>query len=323
MQAKAIRDPNVAGRINILGVRVAYADGLNAPKAGLPDATGNASAPRYSCIVLIPQESQDVINEVQGVMWQLAVNKWADKAQVYWQSMAANHKLALRDGATKADQKGFLGNMFISVGAKPEAPPKLFSQYVNGQGQLIELSRPQNVIYRGCYVNIQIDFWAQDNNYGKRINAEVKLVQFAGEGESFGGGGAAADSSVFAQGAQQAPSGFSVPGAAPQMPGSPAGMMPGMPQPGAAMGAPAGYAQPMQQPQFQQPAAQVPAPQAGFAPSMPTPGPAFSGGGAPMGGFPQAPGNPGMPAGFAPQAPQQFMPQQAPMGAAPWAPPGV
>jgi len=43
-------------------------------------------------------------------------------------------------------------------------------------------------IYSGCYVNVKVDIWGQDNKYGKRINAKVITVQFAGEGESFDGG---------------------------------------------------------------------------------------------------------------------------------------
>jgi hypothetical protein len=34
-----------------------------------------------------------------------------------------------------------------------------------------------------------VELWAQDNQYGKRINASLGGVQFAKDGESFGGGG--------------------------------------------------------------------------------------------------------------------------------------
>jgi hypothetical protein len=42
-------------------------------------------------------------------------------------------------------------------------------------------------IYSGCRVNVKLDFWGQDNQYGKRINATVLAVQFAGDDESFDG----------------------------------------------------------------------------------------------------------------------------------------
>lgn len=47
--------------------------------------------------------------------------------------------------------------------------------------------------YAGCYVNASIELWTQDNNYGKRVNATLRGVQFYKDGESFAGGGVASD----------------------------------------------------------------------------------------------------------------------------------
>ena len=51
--------------------------------------------------------------------------------------------------------------------------------------------------YSGSYVNVIIDVWAQDNSYGKRINAQLQGVQFVRDGEAFSGGGTSADASDF------------------------------------------------------------------------------------------------------------------------------
>jgi hypothetical protein len=40
-----------------------------------------------------------------------------------------------------------------------------------------------NPIYDGCYANIKVRIWSQDNKHGKRVNAELLAVQFAGDGE--------------------------------------------------------------------------------------------------------------------------------------------
>ena len=45
--------------------------------------------------------------------------------------------------------------------------------------------------YSGCYVNASIELWAQDNNYGKRVNASLSGVQFFRDGDAFAGGRAA------------------------------------------------------------------------------------------------------------------------------------
>lgn len=50
-----------------------------------------------------------------------------------------------------------------------------------------------NVIYAGCYVNAIFTLWAQNNQYGKRINAQLDGVQFASDGEAFGEAGVSVD----------------------------------------------------------------------------------------------------------------------------------
>jgi len=50
------------------------------------------------------------------------------------------------------------------------------------------LTEDDNRIYSGCYVNATIELWAQNNNYGKRVNANLLAVQFAKDGEPFADG---------------------------------------------------------------------------------------------------------------------------------------
>lgn len=42
--------------------------------------------------------------------------------------------------------------------------------------------------YSGCYVVAIVELWAQDNSWGKRVNATLKGVQFFADGEAFSGG---------------------------------------------------------------------------------------------------------------------------------------
>jgi hypothetical protein len=42
-------------------------------------------------------------------------------------------------------------------------------------------------IWSGCEVNCVAQIWFQDNNYGKRINAELKAVQLVSQGERLDG----------------------------------------------------------------------------------------------------------------------------------------
>lgn len=55
------------------------------------------------------------------------------------------------------------------------------------------LTEEDNVMYAGCYVNAIFSLWRQDNQFGKRINAQLDGLQFAAEGEAFGDAGITAD----------------------------------------------------------------------------------------------------------------------------------
>lgn len=50
-----------------------------------------------------------------------------------------------------------------------------------------------NIVYAGCYVNAVISLWAQNNSWGKRVNAQLDGVQFVKDGEAFGDAGIDAD----------------------------------------------------------------------------------------------------------------------------------
>jgi hypothetical protein len=56
-----------------------------------------------------------------------------------------------------------------------------------------ELTAEDGVIYSGCFVSQIVDIWAQDNDFGRRINASLKGMQFWKDGEAFTGGGIAQD----------------------------------------------------------------------------------------------------------------------------------
>ena len=70
--------------------------------------------------------------------------------------------------------------MFISARCdrRPQVVGRDMSSLVEGDG----------ILYAGCYVNATVRLWAQDNKFGKRINAQLRAVQFVKEGSRFGEG---------------------------------------------------------------------------------------------------------------------------------------
>jgi len=47
--------------------------------------------------------------------------------------------------------------------------------------------------YAGCYVNASVEFWAQDNKYGKSVRCTLVGVQFAADGDAFSAGSKASE----------------------------------------------------------------------------------------------------------------------------------
>lgn len=47
------------------------------------------------------------------------------------------------------------------------------------------VTEEDDIVYAGCYVNVLIRLWAQNNKYGKRINANLVGVQFVRDGDRF------------------------------------------------------------------------------------------------------------------------------------------
>lgn len=94
-------------------------------------------------------------------------------------------KICLKDGDT-FEYDGYAGH--YSIKASSQKRPIVLNRDKS------PLTEDDNIIYPGCYVNAIIDLWAQNNSWGKRINASLLGVQFAKDGEPFGdGSGASAD----------------------------------------------------------------------------------------------------------------------------------
>lgn len=102
-------------------------------------------------------------------------------------------KVCMRDGDRK-DEEGdrtekdeYAGHYFLSASSKEDRPPSVVTNRRDKDGKWIQARPGQaGAPYGGCYVNAIIRIWAQDNKYGKRINASLESVQFLRDGEAFG-----------------------------------------------------------------------------------------------------------------------------------------
>lgn len=144
---------------------------------------GSLSEPAYSASFLIHPDDPQV-----QLIWQtietVAAEKWRDqfreKYVPMWEQLKAKDLICLHNGDFKAEYEDYPGNWYLT--ARSSDKPLILnldkSELKEGSG------RP----YGGCYVNVVIDIYAQDNQWGKRVNATLKGVQFYRDGDAFAAG---------------------------------------------------------------------------------------------------------------------------------------
>lgn len=162
---------------NLNGVRLSFPELFHASTV---NGEGN---PAFSASFLIdPNDPQ--VARLNEAIDKIAREKWGAKADAILKQMRAGDKVCLHSGDLKA-YDGYAGMLYVS--ARNAARPLVIDR------DRSPLTEADGKPYAGCYVNASIELWAQDNNYGKRINASLRGVQFVRDGDAFAGGGAASE----------------------------------------------------------------------------------------------------------------------------------
>lgn len=140
--------------------------------------------PAFSASFLIdPADPQTKV--LNDAIEQVAKEKWGAKADAILKQMRAQDKVCLHDGDLKSNYDGFPGNLYVS--SRSATRPLVIDKDKS------PLSEQDGRPYAGCFVNASVELWPQDNNYGKRVNASLRGVQFYRDGDAFAGGGAASE----------------------------------------------------------------------------------------------------------------------------------
>lgn len=161
-------------KVTLRNVRLAF------PSIFTASTVGGEGDPAFSASFLLPADHPQ-IDEVNAAIDAVAKEKWGAKAPAVLKEMRAKDRVALHDGDTKAQYDGFEGNFYVA--SRSKVRPLVADRDKS------PLTEADGVIYAGCYVYAVVELWAQDNNYGKRINAQLKTVQFFRDGDAFSGGG--------------------------------------------------------------------------------------------------------------------------------------
>ena len=197
------------------GVRLQWGDIFTA-KSG--ELNGKKTEPKFKVVALFDPKSEAATVAKAGLL-EAAVALWGEaNARNVVQNISSNSK-ALRNGNSKIDDQGnvrdeFKDMLFISASnkTKPQivGPKKHGGKFVtiteDGRGLVdgldvtSDLGWPITVPYRGCYVNLKVQFVAGKSFKAQsgemipnQVYAKLEAVQFVRDGEAFGSGPTSAE----------------------------------------------------------------------------------------------------------------------------------
>ena len=166
--------------IMLKDVRIAF------PAIAEKQAIGDGEPAYGAKFIIVP--GSPIVATLDAGMMAVAKEKWKEKGEQVFEFLKSEKKVTFLHEPYRNKKTGvpYLGfeNMF-SLGARnASTQPTVFDKYgkpVTGKEEIKAL------IYSGCYVNAKIQLWAQDNSYGRRVNASLLGLMFAKDGDAFGG----------------------------------------------------------------------------------------------------------------------------------------
>lgn len=156
---------------------------LSFPSLFIPKAIAGGDGMRYSAAFAIEPESENHKTLAEAIH-KAASEKWGAKAAAILKDLKGKGRVGYREEPL-ANSEGEIYDGFEGMHAL-NASNKIRPLVIDRD--LSPLAEDDGRPYAGCYVNVSLDCWAQDNQYGKRINFTLSGVQFAADGEAFGGG---------------------------------------------------------------------------------------------------------------------------------------
>lgn len=146
---------------------------LSFPHLHKAHAMQDDQEPKFSATFLLDTKVHGkLLDQIDNVIDRLALDHWKKKI---------SFKRCLKDGNEKSELEGY-GDGVWFITASNKARPGVVNR------DMSPITEEDGVIYAGCYVNASIRLWVQDNNWGRRVNAQLRAVQFLRDGDSFGAG---------------------------------------------------------------------------------------------------------------------------------------
>jgi len=185
-------DKETIGKITFLGARLSFASLFEMNRQKQEDGTIRETwkanllfdKKKLSTMMAVYKgKRMPALDAIRAAKAEVMEKKWGPKEK---QPKLKADRIFWRDG-DEENWDGYPGCWYISASAQPTDRPKVVTNRKDGNGHWIEAEPGGKAApYSGCYVNATVIVWAQDNDHGKRVNAQIKAVQFFKDGEAFG-----------------------------------------------------------------------------------------------------------------------------------------
>ena len=152
-------------RIKMQNVRLSF------PNLFQTSTFGGEDTGKFDATFLLDKvDNASTIKEVEAAIKVIVKDTFKGKSP-------GDDRICLKDG-DETDREEQQGKMVLKASTKKR--PLVVDR------DKTPLTEEDGVVYAGCYVNGICSLWAQNNAYGKRINASLDGVQFCGHGDPFG-----------------------------------------------------------------------------------------------------------------------------------------
>jgi len=146
----------------------------------------------FSTALIFPPKSEEH-EMLKKIELEVATAAWGEKAAGVLKQLYSANRGVIKDGANRLDDEGnpadgYDGMLFVNASCPSTEPPAVgnrFRQEITPEtmGRFTGQFRPPR---SGDYGAASIDVWAQDNDFGRRINAKLLAVVLREEGPPLG-----------------------------------------------------------------------------------------------------------------------------------------
>lgn len=127
--------------------------------------------------------------KLEAAMITAAREKWKGKADDIVKQLIETRRVGFGKFEKRTVEgviySGFEKMWFVNTSADKQ--PKLKDRGAK------TITPADGIIYSGCYCNVHVNAWAQDNKHGKRLNFGLMGIQFVRDGDAFTGGRVSSD----------------------------------------------------------------------------------------------------------------------------------